>query len=425
MDTVNTDHLLLKVKDLESRLAEAEDLIEAIKAGEVDAFAVGTNNEAEVYTIQSGDYAYRILIEKFGEGALNLTEEGLIVYTNAYFSELVNIPYEKVIGSSIFDLVHPEFKKEFRALFDHAKGGNSKGEIYLSVNNRTVPVYVSLTSLQPRLETVGMIITDLTEKKRNERVILKYQNELEEKIEDLRKLSKSDKLKSDFIKMASHELNTPVTSIRGYTQMLLDIFSKESPQQDVPRELVTSSLSTIDKQLQRLMRLISELLDLSRIEGGQLELRKEAFNICDMVRETIQDIKMTTPNQVINLRVNTDCMVNADKDRISQVLSNIVMNAIKYSDRSTSIDIEISSVGNNVAISIKDQGIGIDKEDHEKIFDRFYRSGKNNVDTYPGFGIGLFISKEIMQRHNGNILVESSRGNGSTFTVLLPVLQKG
>jgi PAS domain S-box-containing protein len=423
MGSLETDHLSLKIKDLENRLLEAEELIEAIKAGEVDAFAVGTNNQTEVYTIQSGDYAYRVLIEKFSEGALNLTEDGLIVYTNVYFSELVGIPYEKVMGSLIFDLVHPDYQKEFKALFDHAKGGNSKGEIYLKVNNRTIPVYVSLTSLQPRLATVGMIVTDLTEKKHNERVILKYQDELEGKIEDLRKLSKSDKLKSDFIKMASHELNTPVTSIRGYIQMLLAMFSEKPLQKDIPQDFVASSLNTINKQVQRLIRLISELLDLSRIEGGQLELRKEIFNISEMVHETIQDIKMANLNRDINLYVNTDCNVDADKDRISQVLSNLIMNAIKYSGHSKSIDVTINANGNNVAIEIKDQGIGIDSEDIGKIFERFYRSKKNNVETYPGFGIGLFISKEIMQRHNGTILVESSNGNGSTFTVILPTVQ--
>src|ERR1700733_8686469 len=99
------ENLLLKIKDLENRLEDSEQLIEAIKAGEVDAFAINKENESEVYTLQSGDYAYRVLIEEFGEGAINVTEEGLIVYTNTYFCDLIKLPYENVVGSFIFDFI--------------------------------------------------------------------------------------------------------------------------------------------------------------------------------------------------------------------------------------------------------------------------------------------------------------------------------
>jgi PAS domain S-box-containing protein len=416
MKTTHTDELLLQIKALETQLAEAEELIEAIKAGEVDAFAVGTDNGAEVYTLQSGDYAYRELIEKFSEGALNLTEEGLIVYTNAYFNQLTGLPYETVMGTFIFNLIHPDFSTKFKDLFRQALTGSSKGEIKLDINGHALPVYVSLTSLQPKLATVGMIVTDLTEKKQHEKAISKYQGDLEE-------LSKSDKLKSDFIKMASHELNTPVTSIKGYTQMLLSMLAQPDAEKVMPPGLLISSLGKIDKQILRMVRLISELLDMSRIEGGQLKLRKEIFTVNDLITEVIQDIKITNPRQTINLHFNTNCEIEADRDRISQVLSNLVLNAIKYSPHATDINITVDLCAiDKVAISIKDYGIGIDKVDHEKIFERFYRSEKNNEDTYPGFGIGLFISKEIIQRHNGTISVDSEKGKGSTFTITLSTI---
>src|SRR4051794_7404768 len=181
MKVKSTEELLVKIEALENRLAESEQLVEAIKAGEVDAFAVNTNNHAEVYTLQSGDYAYRVLIEKFGEGALNLTEEGLIVYTNTYFFELINLSYENVVGTFFSDFIHPESKEKFDGLFELALNGSSKGEINLSVNDTIIPVYISLTSLQPKLATVGIIITDLTEKKKNEEIILRYQKDLETK----------------------------------------------------------------------------------------------------------------------------------------------------------------------------------------------------------------------------------------------------
>ena len=108
--------LLMRIEELETRLAESEQLIEAIKAGEVDAFALNKNNRPEIFTLQSGDYAYRVLVENFGEGALNLAENGLIVYTNSYFHKLLKLPYENVIANSIFDFIHPDSKETFRKI---------------------------------------------------------------------------------------------------------------------------------------------------------------------------------------------------------------------------------------------------------------------------------------------------------------------
>src|SRR5436190_24000622 len=129
MDDQSTTHLLARIHELENRLDESEQLIEAIKAGEVDAFALSRENESEIYTLQSGDYAYRVLIEEFGEGAINVTEEGLIVYSNPYFYNLLKLPYEKVIGSSFLNFIHAESKKEFNLLFSESLEGKSKGEI--------------------------------------------------------------------------------------------------------------------------------------------------------------------------------------------------------------------------------------------------------------------------------------------------------
>ncbi len=175
MEINSTENLLSRIEELENRLAESEQLIDAIKAGEVDAFAFRTNNKSEIFTLQSGDYAYRVLVENFSEGALNLSEDGLIVYTNNYFHKLLALPYEKVIGNSVFHFIHSSSTDTFNKLFKTGlTDGQSKGEINLSAGDKIIPVYISLTSLHPTLPTVGMIVTDLTEKRRNE-------NELREK----------------------------------------------------------------------------------------------------------------------------------------------------------------------------------------------------------------------------------------------------
>jgi signal transduction histidine kinase len=242
-------------------------------------------------------------------------------------------------------------------------------------------------------------------------------------MEELRKLYESDVQKNNFIAMASHELKTPITSIKGYVQLLLNAFNKEKEtQKPLPPLLVRSSLISVDKQVARLTRLISELLDLSKIETGTLELKKEKFSLNELAIETVEDILYTNTKHKINLFHDFHAFVYADKDRIGQVMINFLTNAIKYSPNSDKIDVSITRAANDeIAFSVKDYGIGIDKDEQEKIFERFYRAQGREEQTYPGFGIGLFIAKEFVQKHGGRLTVESEKGKGSAFTFTLPV----
>lgn len=245
-------------------------------------------------------------------------------------------------------------------------------------------------------------------------------------IKELEEIKEADKLKSDFIKIASHELNTPITSIKGYVQLLLNAIEKEKENENekpLPPLLVRSSLISVDKQIKRLTRLISELLDISKIETGTLELKKEKFNFNELAIETIEDILYTNTKHRINLFHDFYAYVLGDKDRIGQVMINFLTNAIKYSPQSDKIDVAISRRSENeIAFSVKDYGIGIDKTEQEKIFERFYRAKGKAEQTYPGFGIGLFIAHEFIQKHGGQVWVDSEKGKGSTFTFTLPVL---
>ena len=242
-------------------------------------------------------------------------------------------------------------------------------------------------------------------------------------MEELRKLYESDVQKNNFIAMASHELKTPITSIKGYVQLLLNAFNKEKEsQKPLPALLVRSSLISVDKQVARLTRLISELLDLSKIETGTLELKKERFSLNELAIETVEDILYTNTKHTINLYHDFREFVFADKDRIGQVMINFLTNAIKYSPNNNRIDVSITRPAKNeIAFSVKDYGIGIEKDELEKIFERFYRAKGKEEQTYPGFGIGLFIAKEFIQKHGGRLTVESEKGKGSTFTFTLPI----
>ena len=180
METLSSEKLLLRIEELENRLAEANQLIEAIKAGEVDALALtNNNNKPEDFTLKSGDYIYRVLVENFSEGALNLSEDGLILYGNKSFHETLELSHEKVIGQNIAQFIHPNSKDTFNELFKEGLAGQSKGEINLIVGKKSYSVHVSFTSLNPILPTVGMIVTNLTEKNEAKK-ILEAKNELQE-----------------------------------------------------------------------------------------------------------------------------------------------------------------------------------------------------------------------------------------------------
>ena len=168
--------------------------------------------------------------------------------------------------------------------------------------------------------------------------------------------------------------------------------------------------------------MISELLDLTKIETGTLELKKEKFSMNELAIETIEDILYTNAKHRINLFHDFEGYVYADKDRIGQVMINFLTNAIKYSPNSDKIDVTIRrTINNEIAFSVKDYGIGIDKEEQKKIFERFYRAQGKEEQTYPGFGIGLFIANEFVQKHGGRLTVDSEKGKGSEFTFTLPI----
>jgi PAS domain S-box-containing protein len=241
-------------------------------------------------------------------------------------------------------------------------------------------------------------------------------------VTDITEIKKLEQRKDDFIKMASHELKTPITSINGYVQLLLNIYDESDDRRlHLSKTTVKSSLTTISKQVAKLTRLVSELLDLSKIESGKLELHKTKFDLADVVEETVQDVRHTTAKHAIIVQNDFEGKVFADKDRIAQVLLNLLTNAIKYSPNSDHIEVVVEGDHNFATIKVKDHGIGIDKKDQHKIFERFYRVEGKSEQTFPGFGIGLFIASEIIHRHQGTIAVESEKGKGSVFTVTLPL----
>jgi signal transduction histidine kinase len=231
-------------------------------------------------------------------------------------------------------------------------------------------------------------------------------------------------MKDRFISIASHELKTPITTIRGQAQLALRRLSK---QQATGRELSTDveglrlSLERINEQAIRLTSLIDELLDVSSIRTGRAELRKRKCDLNAICREAVDDQHLLT-GRIITMNVPTEPIkLLVDCDRLSQVLTNLVSNAVKYSPEGSPVEVGINVKKRHVLIYVRDQGKGISKDQQVRIFETFYRTPDALASSKKGMGLGLAISKEIVERHDGRIWCESKPSQGSTFFVELPL----
>ncbi len=232
---------------------------------------------------------------------------------------------------------------------------------------------------------------------------------------DIQSIKDKEAHKDFFISMASHELNTPLTTVKGYVQILRETYMNGSD------DLLNMSLKTIDKQVATLTKLISDLLDLSKIRMGSLGLECTEFDVRKMLTEVVCSMSHSYPDASIELgRVET-LKIFADECRISQVVINFITNAVKYSHSPAAIRVSSWIDEGQLIFSVKDDGIGISAEDQKHIFERFYRVEGKSEKTFPGFGIGLNIAAEIVKQHNGKIWLESELGKGSTFYFCLPV----
>lgn len=224
-------------------------------------------------------------------------------------------------------------------------------------------------------------------------------------------------LRDDFISVASHELKTPITSVKIFTQVL-----QKHAEQNAD-EKASQSLGKMDKQIDKLTELIYNLLNITKIQSGQMEFTEKEFDFDTMVHEIVDVLQHTSAKHKLVVVGKSNKKILGDEDRIGQVFSNLISNAIKYSPNSDKVVITLTSKRNYVGVSIQDFGIGMDKHHLNKIFNRFYRVSGSTDKTFPGLGIGLYISKEIINRHQGKLWAESIPGKGSTFYITLPVQQ--
>ncbi len=232
---------------------------------------------------------------------------------------------------------------------------------------------------------------------------------------DVTKLVQLQQQKDEFLGIASHELKTPVTSIKAYAQVLERMIRSEGD------EKKATMVRKMDQQLNRLTGLIGDLLDVTKIQSGKMTFNPIEFDFDAVVEDIVDEMQHISSKHKIICNLESNAIVFADKERIGQVITNFLSNAIKYSTDADEIDVVTYSQDGEVILSVRDYGIGISEDLQHLVFDQFYRVDGNLQHTYPGLGLGLYISAEIIKSEGGRIWVESTVGEGATFFFALKI----
>lgn len=234
-------------------------------------------------------------------------------------------------------------------------------------------------------------------------------------IEDVTKLRNYEKQKDEFATIIMHELKGPVSTINGYVQLLQAHLANREDKK------LLRYTDSIGEQVHRLTSLINGLLNSSRIRAVGFEFKDTIFDIDELIKRTVGDIQKTTKSHHIFLNGSVQRYVKGDRDRIAQVLINLLINAIKYSPNAADIEVSVTLTKNKAVISVKDKGIGISSINQKKVFDRFFKLNASPQETFYGIGLGLDISSQIVHHHKGKIWLESTEGQGSQFNFSLPI----
>ena len=220
--------------------------------------------------------------------------------------------------------------------------------------------------------------------------------------------------KDDFIRIASHELNTPMTSLKGYAELLWMLFRRAGD------ERAAQLLASMNRQIDHFMVLLREVLDVTQLETGHLPLHHQRCDLQALCRERIEEVQRTTPTHRIALEEQAACWIDADPNRIGQVVTNLLTNAIKYAPAAPLILVRLTTEPDAVTCSVQDSGPGIAPDQHTRLFKRFSRIGSASGEASQGLGLGLYLVAQIVERHGGRIWVESEEGHGATFRFTLP-----
>lgn len=255
--------------------------------------------------------------------------------------------------------------------------------------------------------------SDVTDMVKAKQAILEAQQQCEALDQEQILISqKEEQQKHNFISMVSHELKTPLTSINAYIQLMQS--------RHLSDDFMISTLDKVQKQVKKMSSIINSFLNVARLESGKIHLTKTNFDLDIIICDAVEEVRLIHSTYSIDFVAGLPKLICGDKDKLSSVISNLISNAIKYSDQGSRVLVRSEIVRDMVQVSVTDSGIGIKEVDLNRLFDRFYRVESTQTKTISGFGIGLYLSAEIINQHDGEIWAESNFGVGSTFHFAIP-----
>ncbi|MGO9311806.1 MAG: ATP-binding protein [Syntrophobacteraceae bacterium] len=454
------EELFEKIRFLEERVWEAEQAIEAIQSGEVDALVIQKPEGEQLYTLTGADHGYRVLVESVSEGALILSSDDSIYYCNRTLGEMLGLPIQKIVSTKLDSYVVSEGRAPLMELIEESRScGAAKGEFLMMRNDGTLlPVNVSLNCLSMvDFEGVCAVITDLTQQKQVEEELRRHRTGLEllvsERTADLqqeiieRKRAEGELRKSrdelelrvcertaelvgtvtrleqlneelqEFAFIASHDLQEPLRKIQAFGSILI---RKHKESLDPEGR---DYMDRITKAANRMSELLRALLSYSR--SGTSQLNYEPVSLTEVAEDAASDLEILINRVKGTVEISELPTVEADAPLLRQLFQNFIGNSIKYRKESEPPIVKIYGkiAGETCRIMIEDNGIGFDECYSHKIFKPFERLHGRNA-PYTGTGMGLAICKKIVNRHAGEITVRSIPEGGTTFIVSLPIAQE-
>jgi PAS domain S-box-containing protein len=337
------------------------------------------------------------IIQSSDDAIISKTLDSIITSWNAAAERIFGYQAEEMIGESIYKLIPADRLDEEPQILARLRSGERVQHFETkrqTKDGRLIDVSLTISPVKnPQGNIIGLskIARDITEKKLDET------------------------RKNDFIGMVSHELKTPLTSLGAIIQVAN---AKLKNSED---SFLAGAMQKANQQVKRMSAMINGFLNISRLESGKIHIEKQDFDMETLISDVIEEANLTVSTHLIYLSHCPPLPVSADRDKIGSVISNLISNAIKYSPKGKKIEVSCATKDNQVIVSVKDEGMGIKPDDLDKIFDRYYRVETNHTRHIAGFGIGLYLSSEIIERHGGKVWAESQSGVGSTFYFSLPL----
>ena len=408
--------------------------------------------EHSQHELRKSEEHYRSLVQTSPDAVMLLDQDGRILVANQRTAELHGFKdIEEVIRKNIFELISQE---DHQYAIDNLKkiletGGIKNIEYTMLRKDGTrFPAELNASLIVDtggKSRSIIYVVRDITEHKRAEEVLQRAHSELEQRVqertaelarankilkteitereraeEELKQanieLKKADELKTQFLGIVSHELRTPITPMNAQLQMILAGYFGDITEKQM------KSLEMIQRNTKRLDRLIGDVLDISKLESGVMKFNMDAANLNEIVENAVETMKIQVWDKNLKLILNEDKIpeITVDRDRITQVIINLINNAIKFTDAGGMIQVELSSNADHALVKVRDNGIGIKKEDQAKLFTPFQQVDSSYTRKFEGSGLGLAICKRIVTYHGGKIWIESEPGKGSTFQFTIP-----